>query len=168
MAQWLEWLDGRDTLGRTISRAMLERHLHLLVTMMAEMVGPWRREVKSLFYQAMEHYGRAGATRGLAAGEVVEELQYLRDLLTRQLAPVLAAMRARQAMAIVIHHNPDCGRIPHGAIPVRFLAPLLRDFYSAPNCSSARCRAEHQPAASWFLAGSGSATAVARPGSSAA
>ena len=105
MAQWLEWLDGRDTLGRTISRAMLERHLHLLVTMMAEMVGPWRREVKSLFYQAMEHYGRAGATRGLAAGEVVEELQYLRDLLTRQLAPVLAAMRARQAMAIVIRLN---------------------------------------------------------------
>jgi hypothetical protein len=105
VAQWLEWLDGRDTLGRTISRAMLERHLHLLVTMMAEMVGPWRREVKSLFYQAMEHYGRAGATRGLAAGEVVEELQYLRDLLTRQLAPVLAAMRARQAMAIVIRLN---------------------------------------------------------------
>lgn len=72
---------------------------------MAEMVGPLRREVKSLWYQACEHYGRVGATRGLAAGEVVEEMQFLRDLLTRSLAPVLAAMRARQAMAIVLRLN---------------------------------------------------------------
>lgn len=105
VARWLGWLEERGTMGNTISRAMQERHLQLLVTMMAEMVGPIRREVKGLWFQACEHYGRAGATRGLAAGEVVEELQFLRDLLTRQLAPVLAAMRARQAMAIVLRLN---------------------------------------------------------------
>ena len=105
VARWLEWLDGRGTIGTTISRAMLQRHLQLLATMLAEMVGPMRREVKGLWFQGCEHYGRAGATRGLAAGEVVEELTFLRDLLTRQLAPVLAAMRARQAMAIVLRLN---------------------------------------------------------------
>ena len=42
---------------------------------------------------------------GLAAGEVVEEFQFLRELLTRNLAPVLAAMRARQGMAIMLRLN---------------------------------------------------------------
>jgi hypothetical protein len=45
------------------------------------------------------------STRGLAAGEVVEELQFLRELLIRNLAPVLAAMRARQGMAIMLRLN---------------------------------------------------------------
>ena len=105
VSRWHDWLEERGTLGTTISPTMLQRHLHLLVMMLAEMVGPMRREVKGLWFQACEHYGRAGATRGLAAGEVVEELTFLRDLLTRQLAPVLAAMRARQAMAIVLRLN---------------------------------------------------------------
>jgi hypothetical protein len=45
------------------------------------------------------------SARGLAAGEVVEELQFLRELLTRNLAPVLAAMRARQGLAIMLRLN---------------------------------------------------------------
>jgi hypothetical protein len=45
------------------------------------------------------------SARGLAAGEVVEELQFLRELLIRNLAPVLVAMRARQGMAIMLRLN---------------------------------------------------------------
>jgi hypothetical protein len=45
------------------------------------------------------------AARGLAAGEVVEEMQYIRELLTRILSPVLAAMRARPGMAIMLRLN---------------------------------------------------------------
>jgi hypothetical protein len=45
------------------------------------------------------------AARGLAAGEVVEELQFLRELLIRNLAPVLVAMRPRQSMAIMLRLN---------------------------------------------------------------
>jgi len=45
------------------------------------------------------------SARGLAAGEVVEELQFLRELLIRNLGPVLAAMRARQGMAIMLRLN---------------------------------------------------------------
>ena len=58
-----------------------------------------------MWLRACEHYGRVASTRGLAAGEVVEELQYLRELLIRSLAPVLAAMRARQGMAIMLRLN---------------------------------------------------------------
>jgi hypothetical protein len=59
-------------------------------------------DLTSVFAQ---YYGRVASTRGLAAGEVVEELQFLRELLTRNLAPVLAAMRARQGMAIMLRLN---------------------------------------------------------------
>jgi hypothetical protein len=41
----------------------------------------------------------------LAAGEIVEEMQYLRELLIRYLAPVLAAMRPRQGMALLLRLN---------------------------------------------------------------
>ena len=69
------------------------------------MVGPLRREVNGIWLDACEHYGRIASARGLAAGEVVEELQFLRELLIRHLAPVLAAMRARQGMAIMLRLN---------------------------------------------------------------
>jgi len=46
-----------------------------------------------------------GIHPGLAAGEVVEELQFLRELLIRNLAPVMVAMRARQSMAIMLRLN---------------------------------------------------------------
>ena len=36
---------------------------------------------------------------------MVEELAYLRELLIRNLAPVLVAMRARQGMAIMLQLN---------------------------------------------------------------
>jgi hypothetical protein len=52
-----------------------------------------------------EHYGRVAAARGLAAGEVVEELQYLRELLIRQLSQSFSAVRPRQALAILLRLN---------------------------------------------------------------
>jgi hypothetical protein len=72
---------------------------------MTEMVGPLRREINTVWFHVCEHYGRTGSARGLAAGEVVEELQFLRELLIRNLAPVLVAMRARQGMAIMLRLN---------------------------------------------------------------
>jgi hypothetical protein len=69
------------------------------------MVGPLRREANPVWFHVCEHYGRIASARGLAAGEVIEELAYLRELLTRNLAPVLVAMRARQGMAIMLRLN---------------------------------------------------------------
>jgi hypothetical protein len=105
VSQWSNWLGDRITSAPTISRQLVEREFRLLLDMITEMVGPMRREVNSIWRDACEHYGRIASVRGLAAGEVVDELQYLRELLIRYLAPVLAAMQARQGMAIMLRLN---------------------------------------------------------------
>ncbi|MFL5402158.1 MAG: hypothetical protein ACJ8BF_05005 [Gemmatimonadales bacterium] len=105
VSQWAEWLEDRQTGDHTIPRATVEREFRLLFDVMTEMVGPLRREVNAIWFHVCEHYGRIASARGLAAGEVVEELQFLRELLIRNLAPVLVAMRARQGMAIMLRLN---------------------------------------------------------------
>lgn len=103
--QWSDRLGERMTAAATISRPTVERQLRLLIDTLAEMVGPLRRETREIWFEACEFYGRIGTARGLAAGEVVEEMQFLRELLIRRLAPVLALMRPRQAMAIILRLN---------------------------------------------------------------
>jgi hypothetical protein len=105
VAQWVDWLGDRMTAAPTIPRPTVEREFRLLIDVLAEMVGPLRREVRMVWFHVCEHYGRIASARGLAAGEVVEELQFLRELLMRNLAPVLAGMRARQGMAILLRIN---------------------------------------------------------------
>jgi hypothetical protein len=105
VSQWADRLGDRMTAAPTIPRSTVERQFRLLFDVMAEMVGPLRREVNAVWYHVCEHYGRVASARGLAAGEVVEELQFLRELLIRELAPILVAMRARQGMAIMLRLN---------------------------------------------------------------
>jgi hypothetical protein len=105
VTQWADWLGDRMTAAPTIPRPLVEREFKLLLDVISEMVGPLRREVNTIWLHVCEHYGRVASARGLAAGEVVEELQFLRELLIRNLAPVLAAMRARQGMAIMLQLN---------------------------------------------------------------
>jgi hypothetical protein len=105
VTQWSDWLGDRMTTAPTIPRSTVEREFRLLFDVMTEMVGPLRREINTVWFHVCEHYGRTASARGLAAGEVVEELQFLRELLIRNLAPVLVAMRARQGMAIMLRLN---------------------------------------------------------------
>jgi hypothetical protein len=105
VTQWADWLGDRMTAAPTIPRALVEREFRILLDIISETLGPMRREVDVVWLHTCEHYGRMAATRGLAAGEVVEELQFLRELLIRNLAPILAAMRARQGMAIMLRLN---------------------------------------------------------------
>jgi hypothetical protein len=105
VSQWADWLGDRMTSAPTIPRSTVEREFRLVFDVMTEMVGPLRREVNAVWYHVCEHYGRVASARGLAAGEVVEELQFLRELLIRELAPILVAMRARQGMAIMLRLN---------------------------------------------------------------
>lgn len=103
--RWSQWLGGRHTTSRTIPADLVNRELALLVDTLGALIGPLRREARPLWGKVTEHYGRVAAARGLAAGEVVEEMQYLRELLIRYLAPVLAAMRPRQGMALLLRLN---------------------------------------------------------------
>jgi hypothetical protein len=105
VSQWADRLGDRMTAAPTIPRSTVEREFRLLFDVLTEMVGPLRREVNAVWYHVCEHYGRVASARGLAAGEVVEELQFLRELLIRELAPILVAMRARQGMAIMLRLN---------------------------------------------------------------
>jgi hypothetical protein len=105
VSQWADWLESRGTAASSIPRQTVEREFRLLFDVLTEMVGPLRREANTVWFHVCEHYGRIASARGLAAGEVVEELACLRELLTRNLAPVLVAMRARQGMAIMLRLN---------------------------------------------------------------
>jgi hypothetical protein len=104
VTQWADWLANRVT-ASTIPRPTIEREFRLVFDVLTEMVGPLRREANPVWFHVCEHYGRIASARGLAAGEVVEELSYLRELLTQNLAPILVAMRARQGMAIMLRLN---------------------------------------------------------------
>ena len=105
VAQWADWLGDRITAAPTIPRATVEREFRLIIDALTAMVGPLRLVVGVVWLHVCEHYGRVAAARGLAAGEVVEELQHLRELLIRNLAPAFTTMRPRQSLAIVLRLN---------------------------------------------------------------
>lgn len=62
---------------------LLSEFLALMVAFLPPAMGPWKDHVKPLFQQSAELYGNLAAIRGLAAGEAVEELQFLREVLFR-------------------------------------------------------------------------------------
>jgi len=101
---WTRWILARVG-GATIRPQVLERQVLLLVDLLIETAGPMRRAALELWLQASEGYGRTAAERGLAAGEVVEELHHLRELLIRHLSELIAAMPARASMAAVLRLN---------------------------------------------------------------
>ncbi len=105
VVQWADWLGDRITAAPTIPRTTVEREFRLIIETLSEMVGPFRREARIVWFHVCEHYGRVAAARGLAAGEVVEELQYLRELLIRHLSHSFSALRPRQGLAIMLRLN---------------------------------------------------------------
>lgn len=66
------------------------------------MTGPMRHEAKEAWYAATELYGRLAEARGLSAGEVVEELHYLRELLILQLADLFVALPVRHQLPALL------------------------------------------------------------------
>ncbi|HEV8358612.1 MAG TPA: hypothetical protein VGQ17_17805 [Gemmatimonadales bacterium] len=105
VTQWIAWLGDRLTATSAVSKEVVRQELTLLIDVFASMVGPLRRETRPIWIRVSEVYGSHAAMRGLAAGEVVEEMQYLRELLIRHLAPAIAALRPRQGMALLLRLN---------------------------------------------------------------
>ncbi|HVX87400.1 MAG TPA: hypothetical protein VG940_00625 [Gemmatimonadales bacterium] len=102
-SDWAARLSEQHTGSRDFPPALLERELRLLVDLVAEMAGPLRREAREIWDKAASHYGRTAAARGLVAGEVVDEFSAFREILTRELAAGVAALRPRRAMAVLLH-----------------------------------------------------------------
>jgi hypothetical protein len=105
VAEWTRWTLERVAAAPTVRPVTLERQLGVIVDILVEMAGPLRRKAVELWVTACEGYGRTAAERGLAAGEVVEEIQHLRELLIRHLSEVIAALPARASMANVLRLN---------------------------------------------------------------
>lgn len=104
--EWGSWIMRRTAHAHPhLHRPILERQLRLLVDIVILLTGPVRRQAAKLWWDSCEHYGRAAAGRGLAAGEVVEEIQHLRELLIRSLSDIIAALPARYSMATVLRLN---------------------------------------------------------------
>ena len=57
----------------------------LLVAFLPPLLGPLRGEIRPIWDRCTELFGAIAAQRGLAAGEVIEELQVLRELVIREL-----------------------------------------------------------------------------------
>ena len=105
VSEWARWIMARVGATPTVRPQTLERQLGLLVDLLVETAGPLRRAAVEQWLVASEGYGRTAAERGLAAGEVVEELQHLRELLIRRLSELIAALPARASMAAVLRMN---------------------------------------------------------------
>ena len=104
-AEWTNWIVGRLSSVKHVRRETIERQVSLLLNLLTQMTGPLRRESTEIWLNASEWYGRTAAQRGLAAGEIVEEFQYLRELLIRHLSDLMAALPARQSMKGILGLN---------------------------------------------------------------
>lgn len=105
VAKWTAWLAARQSGSPSLDADSTQRMVRIVADLLVEMAGPLRREARDTWYAATELYGRLAALRGLSAGEVVEELQRLRELLILELAEFFVALPARQQLPTVLRIN---------------------------------------------------------------
>ena len=117
VTRWAAWITERMVDAPHMGRPTVERQLALMIDLLIEMAGPMRRQVAEMWFDACEFYGQTAAARGLAAGEVVEEIQHLRELLIRELSELIAALPARHSMATVLRLNRQVDKgIAHAVV----------------------------------------------------
>ncbi|NJD20383.1 MAG: hypothetical protein FIA95_14025 [Gemmatimonadetes bacterium] len=78
--RWLKELQNRYDPGTRGLNGLLEEFLGLLASFLPGMLGPYRDQVEPLWTRSSELFGAVAAKRGLAAGEVIEEFQVLREV----------------------------------------------------------------------------------------
>ncbi len=79
---WFDEVCHRGSLAPEFE-PILRRFLEVLTAMVPEAVGSHQAHVAPLWREAAELYGSMGAQRGLAAGDIVEEFQILREAVIR-------------------------------------------------------------------------------------
>jgi hypothetical protein len=83
--RWLASVRARDaSLGNGVEE-LLQGFFGVLLQLLPLTVGPMRTAAEALWVQVAELFGSLAAQRGLAAGEVIEEFQILREALIRLL-----------------------------------------------------------------------------------
>lgn len=82
-SRWHAEIEDRVDHEKGETDSLLRGFLHDLVVFLAHCMGPRRAMAEETWEQATYLYGSFGLQRGLAAGEVVEELVLLRDAVLR-------------------------------------------------------------------------------------
>ena len=94
--RWLSDVQSRDSGWSPAVEALTVEFFDLFLDMLPHGLGPFKDQVEPIWVQAAELFGSMAAKRGLAAGEVIEEFQILRDAVIRFLyaePPVAGPLR---------------------------------------------------------------------------
>lgn len=84
-SRWLAEVKARGgTWGPELTQLM-EEFLAFLTSVVPVALGPHREPAQLIWQQASQLFGSLGAMRGLAAGEIIEEFQFLREIVIRLL-----------------------------------------------------------------------------------
>ena len=83
VARWLSEVTKRLERRPRQLVELLEHFYETFVSILPEVLGPYRRRVRPVWQEAANLYGEFAAQRGLVAGEVIEEFQVLRVSLIR-------------------------------------------------------------------------------------
>lgn len=84
--RWLADLQGRN--GGTDADGvdeLMEAFLELFLEILPGLLGPYREQLEPIWTSSAELFGSLACNRGLAAGEAVEEAQFLRETIMRLL-----------------------------------------------------------------------------------
>ncbi len=82
-SRWLAEVKARGgTWGRELN-GLMEEFLGFLTSVVPVALGPHREPGQLIWQQASQLFGSLGAMRGLAAGEIIEEFQFLREIIIR-------------------------------------------------------------------------------------
>lgn len=116
--RWLREIQSRyDEPSKGIN-GLLEEFLTVLTSCVPAMLGPHREQVEPVWIRATELFGAVAARRGLAAGEVIEEMQVLRDSLIRMLyqdPPLGGKARVSLREVLRLNRTIDAG-VTHASI----------------------------------------------------
>ena len=82
---WVQEIGARGLGQGRIDGALVDRFARQLVGMLPLMLGPHRDQIRPLWVRGFELFGAVAAKRGLAAGEAIEEVHLLRELVIRDL-----------------------------------------------------------------------------------
>ena len=81
--RWLSDVQSRDSGWSPAVEALTIEFFDLFLDMLPHGLGPFKDQVEPIWVQTAELFGSMAAKRGLAAGEVIEEFQMLRDAVIR-------------------------------------------------------------------------------------
>jgi len=116
--RWFREVQNRYDPGTRGVNGLLEEFLGLLAGFLPGMLGPYRDQVEPLWTRSCELYGVVAAKRGLAAGEVIEEFQILREVVIRLLyqdPPLSGSVRVSLREILRLNRAIDMG-VTHASV----------------------------------------------------